>query len=211
MAAKVSDLLLITFRALDLEIGGIIRKESLTTFFKTKTISVPLISYLACKREHGEKTYEERITVKILKENGHSFPQIAKVVGCHYSACIRIFHSFKKIGSTHQKQRTGRPEKINERCERFVCRVARMQRFGKLKAIANEVATCFPTKNPSSALVRHILHKYKIKCYERKRKPFVNLRQRCYCVQWSRILCHWTADQWKDVIFSDECRIWIKN
>ena len=115
-----------------------------------------------------ELSYEERIKVKILRENGHSFPQIAKVVGCHHSTCIRIFNSFKKTGSIHHKQRTGRPKKSNERGERFVCRVARMQRFGKLKAIANEVATCFPAKNPSTALVRRILHKYKIKCYKRK-------------------------------------------
>ena len=59
-----------------------------------------------------ELSYEERITVKILRENGHSFPQIAKVVGCHYSTCIRIFNSFKKTGSIHQKQRTGRPKKL---------------------------------------------------------------------------------------------------
>ena len=129
-----------------------------------------------------ELSYEERITVKILRENGYSFPQIAKAVGCHYSTCMRIFNSFKKPGSIHQKQRTGRPKKINERGERFVCRVARMQRFGKLKAKANEVATCFPAKNPSIAVVRRILHKYKINCYKRKRKPFVNSRQRCYRV-----------------------------
>ena len=90
-------------------------------------------------------------------------------------------------------------------------RVARTQRFCKLKVIANEVATCFPAKNPSMALVRRILHKYKIKCYTRTRKPFVNLKQRCYRLQGSRILCHWTADQWKDVIFSDECRLGLKN
>ena len=95
--------------------------------------------------------------------------------------------------------------------ERFICRVARTQQFSRLKAIAYEVASSFPAKNPSSALVRRILHKYKIKSYKRKRKPFVNLRQRCYRVQWSRILSHWTADQWKDVVFSDECRFGLKN
>ena len=63
-----------------------------------------------------------------------------------------------------------------------MCSVARTQRFCRLKAIGNEVATCFPAKNPSVALVRCILHKYKIKCYKRKRKPFINLKQRCYCV-----------------------------
>ena len=57
-----------------------------------------------------ELSHEERLTVEILRENGHSFSQIAKVVGCHYSKCIRIFNSFKKTGSIHQKQRTGRPK-----------------------------------------------------------------------------------------------------
>ena len=118
-----------------------------------------------------ELSHEERLTIKILRENGHSFPQIAKVVGCHCPTCIRICNSLKKTGSIHQKQRTGRPKKIDERGERFVCRVARTQRFCRLKAIANEVAA----KNSSTALVRRILNKYKMKCYKRKRKPFVNL------------------------------------
>ena len=148
-----------------------------------------------------ELSHEEQLTVKILRESGHSFPQIAKVVGCHYSTCIKIFNSFKKTCSIHQKQRTGRSKKISERGKRFACTVARTPRFSRLKAIANEVATCCPAKNPSAAFVRRILHNHKIKCSKRKRKPFVYLRQRCYHVQWRRILCHWTADQWKNVIF----------
>ena len=147
-----------------------------------------------------ELSHEEQITVKILRENGHSFPEIAKVIGCNYSTCIRIFYSFKTTDSIHQKQRTGRPKKLTKE-ETFVYRVARTQRFCRLKAIAKKVATCFPAKNPSTALVRRILHIYKIKCYKRKRKPFVNLKQKCYRLQWSRIICHWAADQWKDVIF----------
>ena len=61
-----------------------------------------------------ELSYEERITVKILRESGYSFPQIAKAVGCQYSTCMRIFNSFKKTGSIHQKQRTGRPKKLTK-------------------------------------------------------------------------------------------------
>ena len=83
-----------------------------------------------------------------------------------------------------------------------MCRVARTLRFSRLKAIKNKVATYFPAENPFAALLGRNLHKYKIKCYKRKQKSFVNLRQRCYQ---RRILCGWTADQWKDIIFPDEC------
>ena len=61
-----------------------------------------------------ELSHEERLSVTILRENSHSFPQIAKVVRCHYSTCIRIFDSFKKTFSIHQKQRTGRPKKLTK-------------------------------------------------------------------------------------------------
>ena len=53
-------------------------------------------------------------SVIVLRENGYSFPQIAKVVGCHYCTCITIFNSFKKTCSIHQKQRTGRPKKVTK-------------------------------------------------------------------------------------------------
>ena len=61
-----------------------------------------------------ELSYQERITVKILRENGHSFPQIVKVFGCHYSTCMRKFNLFKKTGSIYQKQRAGRPNKLTK-------------------------------------------------------------------------------------------------
>ena len=83
-----------------------------------------------------------------------------------------------------------------------MCRVARTLRFSRLKVIANKVATYFQAENPSAALLRRSLHEYKVKCYKRKQKSFVNLRQMCYQ---SRILCGWTADQWKDISFPDEC------
>ena len=56
-----------------------------------------------------ELSYEERITVKILRENGHSCPRIAKVVGCHYSTCIRNpdimnFEIYSNINIEHTRQ-----------------------------------------------------------------------------------------------------------
>ena len=60
-----------------------------------------------------ELSYEERITVKILRENGHSFLQIAKVVGCYYSTCIRMFNSFKKNWLNSSKTKNWEAKKIN--------------------------------------------------------------------------------------------------
>ena len=67
-----------------------------------------------------ELSHEERLTVKLLRKNGHSFPQIAKVVVCYYSTCTKIFTSF----TFHQKQRTGRPKQLPKE-EKDLCAVVR--------------------------------------------------------------------------------------
>ena len=70
--------------------------------------------------EKRELSYEERLTVKILRENGHTFLQTAKVVRCHCSTCIRIFNSFKKLAQFIKSRELGGQKKLTK-VERDLC------------------------------------------------------------------------------------------
>ena len=41
-----------------------------------------------------ELSDEERLTVKVLREMGLSFPKIGRIVGCHHSTALRIYKNF---------------------------------------------------------------------------------------------------------------------
>ena len=62
-----------------------------------------------------ELSHEGRLTIKSLRGNGHSFPQIATVARCDHFTCIKIFNSFKKLAQFIKKQRSGRRNKISDR------------------------------------------------------------------------------------------------
>ena len=85
-----------------------------------------------------ELSYEERHTIKILRENGLSFPKIGKIVGCHHSTALRIYRSFEATNSIEKLPRTGRPRKFDKRGERIACRTAKRLRFESLRNISRQ-------------------------------------------------------------------------
>ena len=61
-----------------------------------------------------ELSHEERLTVKMLRENGHSFPKLIKLLDATFLHTLKhLIHS--KNCSIHQKQGIGKPKKFNER------------------------------------------------------------------------------------------------
>ena len=110
-----------------------------------------------------ELSYEERLTVKILRETGLSFPKIGIIVGCFHSTALRIYKKFERTASVAKLQRTGPPKKFDEWGERAVCREAKRLRFDTLENISRSVSVCFPDREASNFLVKKILCKYGIK------------------------------------------------
>ena len=158
-----------------------------------------------------ELSNEERLAIKYLKESGLSFRKIGEQLNCHHSTALKTYNQYLSSGSIAKKARSGRPSKITERGERTVCRTAKTLRFGTLKAIFDEVRQSDVSKTATKYIVRKILHKYKILSHKRKRKPFVSAKNRRIRIQWVREHREWSIDDWKNVIFSDECRFGLGN
>ena len=158
-----------------------------------------------------ELSNEERLAINYLRETGLPFRKIGEQLNCHHSTAVNLYNQFVSSGCIAKKARSGRPSKVSERGERIVCCVAKKLRFGTLNAIVEEVRQSDVWKTATKYIVRKILHKYKFLCHRRKRKPFVSGKNRRVRLQWVREHSEWSIDDWKNVIFSDECRFGLGN
>ena len=68
--------------------------------------------------------------------------------------------------------RSGRPNKINEKGERIVCRAVKQLRFGTLNSIIEDVCKSESYKSATGCSVRKILHKYPLFLVIKKTKAF---------------------------------------
>ena len=158
-----------------------------------------------------ELSHDERLAIKYLRESRLSFRKIGEQLSCHYSTALWIYKQFVSSVCVEEKARSGCPNKINERGERIVCRAVKQLRFGTLNAIIEDVGKSEIYKSATRYIVRKILHKYKFFSHKRKRKPFVSVKNRRARMQWVQAHIEWSIDDWKNVIFSDECRFGLQN
>ena len=84
-------------------------------------------------------------------------------------------------------------------------------RFGTLKAIVEEIRQSDVCKTATKHIVRNILHKYKFLSHRSRRKPSVSGKNRWIPLQCVRERREWSIDEWKNVVFSGECRFGLEN
>ncbi len=61
-------------------------------------------------------------------------------------------------------------------------------------------------QKPLSVNTIHCAIYRQLKLYHAKRKPFVNMVQKCRCVLWAKAHLKWTVSNWKSVLWSDESK-----
>ena len=89
----------------------------------------------------------------------------------------------------------------------MICRASRGLRFSSLKTVVSDMRIFHIYQNATASVVRRILHKYKLYSFQRKRKPYVSVKNQVYHRQRAKALSEWPAEYWNDVMFSDECRL----
>ena len=158
-----------------------------------------------------ELTENELVAIKVLREAGHSFAEIARQVGCSKSGAWKVFRSIEKSESFAKLPRTGRPKQFLERGERAICRIAGKLRCATLGELKSAACAQFPEENPSKYLVGRILKGNRLESCKRKQKSFISKINRSYCVTWAKTMLEWPWTHWNDVTFSDESRFCLQN
>jgi transposase len=100
----------------------------------------------------------------------------------------------------------GRPRTITLRQETLLIRSLTS---GKIDTAVDAQKELFRDHcvNVSAQTVRNMFKKKGLKSSVKKKKPFLNIKHRRQRLEFARKYQHWTIDDWKRVIFSDETKV----
>ena len=111
----------------------------------------------------------------------------------------------KKRGTRVTKQRTGRPKKLTEADKRQI--VLHIRRDSKTRWLSLHQLIKDLQLNALEKTVRNALHDFGYYHKVAKRRPFLKNRDRKCRLQYAKKHKHWTVDDWRRVIFTDEMSI----
>ena len=151
-----------------------------------------------------ESTKSERIEVICLHAEGYTHRQIADRTTVAKSSVTKILRKWKVTKSVENQTRPGRPPKINSRELRRLNRVAENNSRATLAEITNESQlNCHPQT------IKKALHKLDFHLRIPWRKPFHTKKTWRKRLSWCRQRRHWTVEDWRQKLYSDEAKIEI--
>ena len=137
-----------------------------------------------------------------LKATGLSDEQIGAIFNIHRSTVYRIHHRHAKINDFYYvKPKPGRPRKFTTHDTRIA---ARMLASTEAHDVADLQRLRFP--HVTAETIRRRLADCGLKSYICRKKPFLSPEKKKKRLAWAEAHKHWTVDDWKAVIFSNESK-----
>lgn len=137
---------------------------------------------------------------------GHSIREISGKFRIPQSTVRDVLAKWENEGVTKPQPRPGRPSKFTERDRRCLRRVVKSNRQTSLDNIAAQFRSTSGSDDISNRTIRRELFKMGFHGRAAAHKPKitkVNQRRR---LEWCKTRRHWTAEQWKNIVSSDESR-----
>jgi transposase len=147
---------------------------------------------------------EERSQIIGQLDVGVSDADIIKRWGLDKHTLSNLKKKYQKTGSVKDLQRTGRPRETSEREDRHLAlTVARDPRVGA-KFMAKRLVPGFCKNRISRWTVARRLREWDFGAHTAARKPLLSYNHIQKRLEWARKHVHWTVEDWKKVLFSDE-------
>lgn len=137
---------------------------------------------------------------------GNKMVDISKIFNVNYNSVKTIIQRFKKTGATKIKKRIGRSKKLTPRNERIILRELKKNRRQTKQHLLNTFNNNQNVKISARTLKRFVNKKGYKKCKAIK-KPFISSKNRKLRELWAKNHLSWSLDQWKQIVWSDECHI----
>lgn len=149
---------------------------------------------------------EEAVRASTLLDEGYSMRYVANAIGRHYSSISRIVARFNETGSHSRKTGQGRKRCTDQRDERFLRLLVLRNRTSTGTVLKNEISN---VRNLviSSRTVRRRLNEAGLSSRRPAKKPLLTRWHRVQRLHFARNYEHWTINDWKKVLFSDEMRV----
>lgn len=134
---------------------------------------------------------------------------VANDIGKHHSSISRMVRRFNETGSHDRRPGQGRKRCTNARDDRFLRQSALRNRRVTSTLLNNELLT---VRNVaiSSRTVRRRLNEGGLSSRVPAVKPLLTREHRVQRLNFARNHQHWTVNDWKKVLFSDETRVSLK-
>jgi len=134
-----------------------------------------------------------------------SISEIFSLLNIPRSIVSGIITKWKQLGTTETQPRSGRPRKITERGQHMLRRTVRRSRQLSAESIATDLQTLCGLQI-SSRTVRRELHGMGFHGRAAASKPYITKCSAKRRMQWCKARRHWTLEQWRRVLWSDESR-----
>lgn len=160
-------------------------------------------------RKGKELTSSEKEAIVSLSTANIKLREISQITGKPISTICSFLKRRKSTGTSENKARTGRPKKCSEQGERRIFRQVKKNRRQSLRELTNEL-----NENGqfavSESTVKRILNREGYRRRLVKKKMRIRNENKVKRVNWCRRQRNKTVDEyWKNVIFSDECKVMI--
>ena len=163
-----------------------------------------------------ELTSDQKTSIVNLADASHKPAEIARLLGIPATTIYSFLKRYRRRGSIENAERSGRPAKITERDTRVLLRTVKRDRSRPLRQLTNLFNE---QRNPADGLeevskrtVQRKLHS--LGYHRRVVKKKIRIREvnRVKRLAWCKANRNKTVgDYWKQVIFSDECKVEIGN
>jgi len=142
-------------------------------------------------------------------ERGFASREIAAKIGCKsHVTILNLKKKYEETSKVEDKQRSGRPRKLNERNERTIIR----------RLMTNECSNAVQLKkslqindeiNVSSNTVRRALKRNGLSARVKRKKPLLSKKHRENRLKFAKRFKDWTVSDWNRVVWSDESKFQI--
>lgn len=147
----------------------------------------------------------EKAVIIALREMGLGYKTIAGKVGTTKTTVIRTLKTFESTGRIDRKKGSGRPRMSTESQDRVLHRNVLKSRFSSTSDMRREWRLTCSVDASKQTILRRLAERG-IKARRPRKKPLLTRNMRQKRLEWAKRHRHWTEEDWRRVIFSDESK-----
>lgn len=158
------------------------------------------------RRPYRRTTEAERVEIISMRRTGETFQRIADELNIIVETVKKVFAKWQQYHVINDRPKCGRPQKLNERSRRHLVRM--MQNDNVRTSTQLAIVSSRQFNEPISAqTARNILHKEGVHARHTIPKPLLTRGHKKERLEFALRHAHWSVDNWKQVVFSDESLI----
>jgi len=147
----------------------------------------------------------KRAQIVALQRTGLSQVAISHELGISRKAVQVALKKFEATGSYRDAARSGRPRKTSKKDDRVIRRLVFTRPTATTADVQRQLATAEIHIHRSTISRR--LKAMNLKAFRPARKPLLTPAMRKRRLQFAKAHRHWTAQEWRKVLWSDECSL----